>query len=148
MATGDACALSSSGAAGLQGDSAGGSASTDGEHQHRDLSVELLEVLQREGAAVDSAKLKVKVDELTVQRQEVKLEEQRVTAQLQQRQDRQRIRKRTQYSSNEDLVDVLAVRKSKTNAAVTKSKAKSPGVQAAPEAKTKPSRRGPRASSP
>ena len=147
MATGGACALSSSGAAGLQGFSAGGAAASDGEHQHRDLAAKLLEVLQREGAAADSDKYQQKVDELTVQRQEVMLEQQRVTAQLQQRQDGQRIGKRSQYSSNEDLVDAFAVRTSKTNAAVTKSKAKSPGVQAAPEAKHKPSRRGPRASS-
>ena len=134
MATGGACALSSSGAAGPQGFSAGGAAASVGEHQHSDLAPKLLEVLQREGAAVDSGKWQVKVDELTVQREKVQLEEPRVTAQVQQRQDRQRIRQRSQYTSKEDLVDVLALRKSKTNADVTMSKPKPPEVQAAHEA--------------
>ena len=120
MATGGACDCSSSGAAGPQGFPAGGAAASVGEHQNSDLAPKLLEVLQREGAAADCDPNQQKVDELTVQRQEVMLEQQRVTAQLEQRQDGQRIGKRSQYSSHEDLVDAFAVRKSKTNAAVTK----------------------------
>ena len=137
MATDNAGALSSSGAAGLPGASGEGGAASDGEQHHRDLTVQLLEVLQQDGAAVDSGKLKV--DELVTQRKELKKERKRLTAALRnENRKRQRIRKRSQYLSNEDLVDVLAMRKCKMNASETKSKAKLSGDQDAPKRGRKP----------
>ena len=139
MATDDAGTLSSSGAAERPAASGEGGAGSDGEQDHRDLAVQLLDVLKQDGAAVDSGKLKV--DELVTQRKELQKERKRLTAALRnENRKRVRIRRRSQYLSNEDLVDVLAMRKCKTNAAETKSKAKSSGDQDAPKKgrKTKP----------
>ena len=137
MATEDMGALSSAVAAGLPGASGEGGAASDIEQQHRDLSVQLLEVLQQDGVAVDSGKLKV--DELMSKRKELQKERKRLTAALRnENRKRQRIRKRSQYLSNDDLVDVLAMRKCKMNATEMKDKAKSSGDQDAPKKGRKP----------
>ena len=138
MATDEAGALSSSGAAELPAASGEGGAGSDGEQDHRDLAVQLLDVLKQDGVAVDSGKLKV--DELVNQRKELQKERKRLTAALRnENRKRQRIRKRSQYLSNEDLVDVLAMRKCKMNATEMKDKAKSSGDQDAPK-KGRPSK--------
>ena len=137
MATDEAGALSSSGAAELPAASGEGGAGSDGEQDHRDLAVQLLDVLKQDGVAVDSGKLKV--DELVNQRKELQKERKRLTAALRnENRKRVRIRRRSQYLSNEDLVDVLAMRKSKMNAREA-DKAKSSGDQEAPK-KGRPSK--------
>ena len=133
MATSDPQAAASSGPAASQGDSAGGAAVSNDQRVQKDVSAQIMDILTQEGTAIDSGKLKV--EEITAQRKALQQERKRLTAKLRnENRERQRIRRRSQYLSNEDLVDVLSMRKSKMDAAAAQSKPKA----AAAKSKAKP----------
>ena len=74
---------------------------------------------------------KLKVEELSAQRKKRQQERKRLSAQLRnEERKRQRILKKSQFLSNEDLVDVLTTRKSKAEAAAAKNTAKPPEPEA------------------
>ncbi len=85
----------------------------------KDLSQQILDLLAQESTAVDSGKQRV--DDIVQKRQKLQDERKKLTAQLRnENRKRQRIRKRSQYLSNDDLVEVLAMRKGKTAKATAK----------------------------
>ena len=110
------------------------------EHQTPDLSEQLLGLLQQAGGVVDVGK--TKMDELAVQRRELGKEKKRLTADLKNEgRKRQRIMKKSMNLSNEDLVDVLTMRKCKEGTAQSVSQAKDAGEY------VEPKKRGPKSGS-
>ena len=74
------------------------------EHQTRDLTEQMLELLQQAGGVVDVGK--TKMHELALQRKELQKKKKRLTAALRnETRKRQRVIKKSMHLSNEDLVD-------------------------------------------
>ena len=126
MATTDAGTLESSVPDGLPAASGPAAAAAVADDKSRDLSEQLLEILQQPGGAVDTWEMKV--NELMLQRQELQKETKRLTVALRnESRKRQRIIKKSMYLSNEDLADVLALRKCKEEKAASVSQARAKG---------------------
>jgi len=88
-----------------------------------DLGTQILKILKTDASTVDSGK--AKIEEITEKRKSLVSERKRLTQQLRnENRKRQRIRVRSQYLTNEDLVEVLTMRKSKKDAAEAKGKAR------------------------
>jgi len=102
------------------------------DHQTRDLTEQMLELLQQAGGVVDVGKSKM--HELALQRRELGKEKRRLTAALRnETRKRQRVMKKSMHLSNEDLVDVLTMRKCKEDKAQSVSQAKDAGEYVEPK---------------
>ena len=97
-----------------------------------DMSAQILNILKDNTTAVDASK--DKIEEIAEKRKALQAQRKKLTGELRnENRKRQRIRKRSQYLTDEDLVDVLAMRKNKKTQAEAKGKA-----SAKPSAKKKP----------
>ena len=99
----------------------------------RDLGSQIMDILKTDVVAVDEGKQKIA--DISAKRKEIQKERKKLTAALRnENRKRQRIRKRSQWLSDADLVEVLAMRKSKKDAtsssstASPKKKAKTDGA--------------------
>ena len=100
----------------------GKSASASSEGPKTDLKASIMGILHADAKAIDSGK--TKIDEIASKRKELQNQRKKLIGELRsETRKRQRIRKRSQYLTDEDLVEVLAMRKSKSenNAAEAKS---------------------------
>ena len=87
-----------------------------------DMSAQILNILKDNTTAVDASK--DKIEEIAEKRKALQAQRKKLTGELRnENRKRQRIRKRSQYLTDEDLVDVLAMRKSKKTQAEAKGKA-------------------------
>ena len=88
-----------------------------------DMSAQILNILKDNTAAVDASK--DKIEEIGEKRKALQAQRKKLTGELRnENRKRQRIRKRSQYLTDEDLVDVLAMRKNKKTQAQAKASAK------------------------
>ena len=96
----------------------------------KDVSTAIMDILSQEAEILDHGK--EKLGEIVAKRKELQAERKRLTSQLRnETRKRKRIRMRSQYLSNEDLVEVLAMRKSqKTGEGKSPAKTSSPKGQA------------------
>ena len=87
------------------------------------MSAQILNILKDNTAAVDASK--DKIEEIGEKRKALQAQRKKLTGELRnENRKRQRIRKRSQYLTDEDLVDVLAMRKNKKTQAQAKASAK------------------------
>ena len=87
-----------------------------------DMSAQILNILKDNTTAVDASK--DKIEEIAEKRKALQAQRKKLTGELRnENRKRQRIRKRSQYLTDEDLVDVLAMRKNKKTQAEAKGKA-------------------------
>ena len=87
-----------------------------------DMSAQILNILKDNTTAVDASK--DKIEEIAEKRKALQAQRKKLTGELRnENRKRQRIRKRSQYLTDEDLVDVLAMRKNKKTQADAKGKA-------------------------
>ena len=94
-----------------------GSASSDG--AKGDLKTSIPGILKADATAIDAGK--TKIDEIAEKRKALQAQRKKLTGELRnETRKRQRIRKRSQYLTDEDLVEVLAMRKTKKVAADAK----------------------------
>ena len=88
-----------------------------------DMSAQILNILKDNTTAVDASK--DKIEEIAEKRKALQAQRKKLTGELRnENRKRQRIRKRSQYLTDEDLVDVLAMRKNKKTQAEAKAIAK------------------------
>ena len=88
-----------------------------------DMSAKILNILKDNTTAVDASK--DKIEEIAEKRKALQAQRKKLTGELRnENRKRQRIRKRSQYLTDEDLVDVLAMRKNKKTQAQAKASAK------------------------
>ena len=88
-----------------------------------DMSAQILNILKDNTTAVDASK--DKIEEIAEKRKALQAQRKKLTGELRnENRKRQRIRKRSQYLTDEDLVDVLAMRKNKKTQAQAKASAK------------------------
>ena len=93
------------------------SASSDGAKV--DLKSSIMDILNADSKAVDAGK--TKIDEIAEKRKALQAARKKLSSELRnETRKRQRIRKRSQYLTDEDLVEVLATRKTKKVAAEAK----------------------------
>ena len=98
-----------------------GSASSKGRagSSEEDLGSQILKILKTDTTTVDTGA--AKIQEITEKRKNLIAEKKKLAQQLRnENRKRQRIRQRSQYLTNEDLVEVLTMRKCKKNAAEAK----------------------------
>ena len=104
----------------------GTSAAASSSGETKDLKSSILGILQGDSTGIDVGK--TKIDEIAAQRKKLQAERKKLTGELRnETRKRQRIRKRSQYLTDEDLVEVLAMRKTKQVSAKAKAKAASHG---------------------
>ena len=90
----------------------GKSASASSEGPKGDLKTSIMGILNADSTAVDAGK--TKIDEIAEKRKTLQAQRKKLTGELRnETRKRQRIRKRSQYLTDEDLVEVLAMRKTK-----------------------------------
>ena len=102
--------------------------------QHKDLGTEIMDILKSDALSVDEGKQKIA--DIAAKRKDLQSERKKLTAALRnENRKRQRIRKRSQWLSDADLVEVLTMRKSKKDASSSgsrnpsaKAKAKADGT--------------------
>ena len=88
----------------------------------RDLGSQIMDILKTDVVAVDEGKQKIA--DIAHKRKEMQKERKKLTAALRnENRKRQRIRKRSQWLSAADLVEVLAMRKSKNDSTSSSSTA-------------------------
>ena len=103
----------------------GKSASASSEGPKKDLKASIMGILHADAKAIDSGK--TNIDEVASKRKELQNQREKLTGESRnETRKRQRIRKRSQYLTDEDLVEVLTMRKTKKHAA---------GAKAAPSKK-------------
>ena len=86
----------------------------------KDFGSEIMDILKTDVVAVDEGKQKIA--DISAKRKEMQKERKKLTAALRnENRKRQRIRKRSQWLSDADLVEVLAMRRSKKDSASTSS---------------------------
>ena len=99
----------------------GKSASASSVGAKGDLKSCIMDILNADSKAVDAGK--TKIDEIAEKRKALQAQRKKLSSELRnETRKRQRIRKRSQYLTDDDLVEVLAVRKNKQNAAKAKAK--------------------------
>ena len=99
---------------------ASGSSKASAATTKEDLGSQILKILKTDTPTVDSGA--AKIAEISEKRKSLVAEKKKLAQQLRnENRKRQRIRQRSQYLTNEDLVEVLTMRKSKKNAAEAKS---------------------------
>ena len=82
----------------------------------KDFGSEIMDILKTDVVAVDEGKQKIA--DISAKRKEIQKERKKLTAALRnENRKRQRIRKRSQWLTDADLVEVLAMRKSKKDSA-------------------------------
>ena len=87
------------------------------------MSAQILNILKDNTTAVDASK--DKIEEIAEKSKALQAQRKKLTGELRnENRKRQRIRKRSQYLTDEDLVDVLAMRKNKKTQAQAKASAK------------------------
>ena len=97
----------------------GKSASASSEGPKTDLKASIMGILHADAKAIDSGK--TKIDEIASKRKELQNQRKKLIGELRsETRKRQRIRKRSQYLTDEDLVEVLAMRKTKEQKADAK----------------------------
>ena len=97
----------------------GKSASASSDGAKVDLKSSIMDILNADSKAVDAGK--TKIDEIAEKRKALQAQRNKLSSELRnETRKRQRIRKRSQYLTDDDLVEVLAMRKTKKNAAETK----------------------------
>ena len=90
----------------------GKSASASSDGAKRDLKSSIMDILNADSKAVDAGK--TKIDEIAEKRKALQAQRKKLSSELRnETRKRQRIRKRSQYLTDEDLVEVLAMRKTK-----------------------------------
>ena len=90
----------------------GKSASASSEGPKKDLKSSIMGILHADATAIDSGK--TQIDDLASKRKELQNQREKLIGELRnETRKRQRIRKRSQYLTDEDLVEVLAMRKTK-----------------------------------
>ena len=97
----------------------GKSASASSDGAKGDLKSSIMDILNADSKAVDAGK--TKIDEIAEKRKALQAQRKKLSSELRnETRKRQRIRKRSQYLTDDDLVEVLAMRKTKKNAAENK----------------------------
>ena len=97
----------------------GKSASASSDGAKGDLKSSIMDILNADSKAVDAGK--TKIDEIAEKRKALQAARNKLSSELpDDTRKRQRIRKRSQYLTDDDLVEVLAMRKTKKNAAENK----------------------------
>ena len=102
----------------------GTSAAASSSGEKTDLKSSIMGILKADSTGIDVGK--TKIDEIAAQRKKLQAERKKLTGELRnETRKRQRIRKRSQYLTDEDLVEVLAMRKTKKVSAKAKAKSAS-----------------------
>ncbi len=102
----------SSGAAAAAADPSTALSPVKGKKPKKDISAQLMEVLNEEGSIVDKGR--EKLADISARRKELQKERKQLSAELRnEARKRARIRRRSTYLTNEDLVEVLTMRQSK-----------------------------------
>ena len=97
----------------------GKSASASSDGAKADLKSSIMDILNADSKAVDAGK--TKIDEIAEKRKALQAQRKKLSSELRnETRKRQRIRKRSQFLTDDDLVEVLAMRKTKKNAAENK----------------------------
>ena len=97
----------------------GTSAAASSSGETTDLESSILGILQCDSTGIDVGK--TKIDEIAAQRKKLQAEREKLTGGLRnETRKRQRIRKRSQYLTDEDLVEALAMRQTKKVSAKAK----------------------------
>ena len=97
----------------------GKSASASSDGAKGDLKSSIMDILNADSKAVDAGK--TKIDEIAEKRKALQAQRKKLSSELRnETRKRQRIRKRSQFLTDDDLVEVLAMRKTKKNAAENK----------------------------
>ena len=97
----------------------GKSASASSDGAKGDLKSSIMDILNADSKAVDAGK--TKIDEIAEKRKALQAQRKKLSSDLRnETRKRQRIRKRSQFLTDDDLVEVLAMRKTKKNAAENK----------------------------
>ena len=97
----------------------GKSASASSDGAKVDLKSSIMDILNADSKAVDAGK--TKIDEIAEKRKALQAQRNKLSSELRnETRKRQRIRKRSQFLTDDDLVEVLAMRKTKKNAAENK----------------------------
>ena len=97
----------------------GKSASASSDGAKTDLKSSIMDILNADSKAVDAGK--TKIDEIAEKRKALQAQRKKLSSELRnETRKRQRIRKRSQFLTDDDLVEVLAMRKTKKNAAENK----------------------------
>ena len=97
----------------------GKSASASSDGAKGDLKSSIMDILNADSKAVDAGK--TKIDEIAEKRKALQAQRKKLSSELRnETRKRQRIRKRSQYPTDDDLVEVLATRKTKKVAAEAK----------------------------
>ena len=97
----------------------GKSASASSDGAKVDLKSSIMDILNADSKAVDAGK--TKIDEIAEKRKALQAQRKKLSSELRnETRKRQRIRKRSQFLTDDDLVEVLAMRKTKKNAAENK----------------------------
>ena len=109
-----------------EGSGSGGSASGSPQSTKKeDLKASIMGILKADATAIDAGK--TKIEEIAEKRKSLQAERKRLSSELRnESRKRQRIVKRSQYLSNEDLVEVLAMRKNKKAVAEAKAASTKP----------------------
>ena len=95
----------------------------------KDLGSEIMDILKSDAPSVDEGKQKIA--DIAGKRKELQAERKKLTAALRnENRKRSRIRKRSQWLSDQDLVEVLTMRKCKKDAASSSSAKASPKAKA------------------
>ena len=98
---------------------AGKTASASSQGEKQDLKTSIMGILKADATAIDAGK--TKIDEIAEKRKSLQAQGKKLMGELRnETRKRQRIRKRSQYLTDEDLVEVLAMRKNKEVAAKAK----------------------------
>ena len=98
---------------------AGKTASASSQGEKQDLKTSIMGILKADAKPIDAGK--TKIDEIADKRKTLQTQRKKLTSELRnETRKRQRIRKRSQYLTDEDLVEVLAMRKTKKVAADAK----------------------------
>ena len=97
----------------------GKSASASSDGAKVDLKSSIMDILNADSKAVDAGK--TKIDEIAEKRKALQAQRNKLSSELRnETRKRQRVRKRSQFLTDDDLVEVLAMRKTKKNAAENK----------------------------
>ena len=93
--------------------------------QPKDLGTEIMDILKSDARSVDEGKQKIA--DIASKRKDLQTERKKLTAALRnENRKRQRIRKRSQWLSDTDLVEVLTMRKCKKDASSSSSSKATP----------------------
>ena len=91
---------------------AGKSAAGSADGAKKDLKTSIMGILKADAKPIDAGK--TKIDEIADKRKSLQVQGKKLMSELRnETRKRQRIRKRSQYLTDEDLVEVLAMRKTK-----------------------------------